>query len=246
MSILLDIHNHTTFSDGLLTPFELKALADKMGMVIGISDHLEYGNLDTVDRFSEYLNVLGKLGVHKGVELGMIGDVPISYELLDKLDYIIGGLHRFEIDGQKIEIFEKVEYSGSVDLFMDEMVRSLVACAKEYPIDILAHPTYVPQVILYQSNVQSLWTDDRMVSIIETCVENCVSIEISNKWKVPHERFIRIALDMGAIFSIGSDGHNEKWYLNLEYPSYIIDRFDIPEGRIFTPDKSIKRLRRFV
>jgi histidinol phosphatase-like PHP family hydrolase len=243
---LSDLHNHTNFSDGTLNPHQLKALADKIGMSIGISDHLEYGSISTVDIFNEYVNTLNMLGVHKGVELGLVGDVPVPYELLDKLDYIIGGLHRFNVEGQNIEIFGNGVYDGSVDVFMNNLVRALVRCVEKYPVDILAHPTYIPDFVMGLSDVQSLWTYDRMASIIEVCVDNGVAIEISNRWKVPHEDFIRIAIDMGAIFSASSDGHSERWYLKLDYPLSVIESLGIPESRIFSPDSSVKRLRMFV
>ncbi|HEC80676.1 MAG TPA: hypothetical protein ENI43_05420, partial [Firmicutes bacterium] len=57
--ILIDIHNHTTFSDGCLTPLELKSLAEKRGITLGISDHLDYyHNMDTEDKFDDYLRTL--------------------------------------------------------------------------------------------------------------------------------------------------------------------------------------------
>jgi len=243
---LIDLHNHTTFSDGTFSPSYLKALADKMGIMLGISDHLDNERINSVKKFNEYMNVLKGLGVYKGVEIGLLGEVVIPIENLSELDYIIGGLHNLLINGKNFELWGNDVYEGSVDVFIDELVRSLVRCVEDYPIDILAHPTYVPPFISNTFDVQSIWTDDRMSYIIDACVENGVAIEISNRWRVPHEQFIRIALDKGAIFSTGSDGHSERWYLQLNYPLSIIKTLGIQEGRIFTPDNPFNRLKRFV
>ena len=245
--ILIDIHNHTTFSDGCLTPLELKSLAEKRGITLGISDHLDYyHNMDTEDKFDDYLRTLDRLGIMKGVELGLLESIPVSETQLSRLDYIIGGLHRLVIQGDEVEFWGEKRFEGDADKFMDNLVDGLIRGVGEYPIDVLAHPTYVPGYITCDTEISKLWTVERMRALIGTCVEHSVAIEINNHWEVPHSAFIKAALGMGAMFSIGSDGHSERSCLKIEYPLKVIERFSIPGDRIFTPKRAVKRLLRFV
>jgi predicted metal-dependent phosphoesterase TrpH len=66
-----DLHLHTRYSDGVLTPFELVGRAKKVGLdAIGITDH------DNVDGVAEAIDAGSQLGVEviPGVELGATVD----------------------------------------------------------------------------------------------------------------------------------------------------------------------------
>ena len=47
-----------------------------------------------------------------------------------------------------------------------------------------------------------------MNSIIELCIENQILIERNLKYRLPDEGFIRLAINKGAQFVIGSDAHS--------------------------------------
>lgn len=67
MTLLSDLHTHTTASDGQYTPTQLVGLAQKKGLgVLALTDH------DTLDGLDEALQAGGALGLRvlRGVELG--------------------------------------------------------------------------------------------------------------------------------------------------------------------------------
>jgi len=66
MSVLCDLHNHTTASDGQYTPAELVQLAKKRGLsVLAVTDHDAIAGVDEAQRAGETLGIQ----VIRGVEL---------------------------------------------------------------------------------------------------------------------------------------------------------------------------------
>ena len=45
---------------------------------------------------------------------------------------------------------------------------------------------------------------------MEAVVESGVAMEISNRYRLPHDRLLRKAQQAGARFSLGSDGHTAR------------------------------------
>ncbi len=76
------------------------------------------------------------------------------------------------------------------------------------PITILANPTYLPQPI--EHLYDRLWTEERMREIIAKAIDKNVAIEIQAGTKFPSMRFLKLAKEMGAKFSLGTNNHNDK------------------------------------
>ncbi len=76
------------------------------------------------------------------------------------------------------------------------------------PISILANPTYLPPCIapLYDQ----LWTADRMRQVIAKAVANGVALEIQAGSDFPKPAFLKLAKQMGAKFSFGSNNFDDK------------------------------------
>jgi predicted metal-dependent phosphoesterase TrpH len=81
---MIDLHTHTTFSDGSLTPTEVVAEAATMGLTaVAVTDH------DTVDGLPEALAAGERLGIEvvPGVEINLEHDRVT----MDMLGYFLGG-----------------------------------------------------------------------------------------------------------------------------------------------------------
>jgi len=81
---MIDLHTHTTFSDGSLTPTEVVAEAAAMGLTaVAVTDH------DTVDGLPEALAAGERLGIEvvPGVEINLEHDRVT----MDMLGYFLGG-----------------------------------------------------------------------------------------------------------------------------------------------------------
>lgn len=94
---MIDLHTHTSYSDGTLTPDELVALAAELGLrALAVTDH------DTIDGIDEALAA----GRRHGVEV--VPGVEINLEhaqvTMDLLGYFIGGCPTDELRTQLAEL----------------------------------------------------------------------------------------------------------------------------------------------
>ena len=84
------------------------------------------------------------------------------------------------------------------------------------PIDIYVNPTFLPEVIA--PRYDELWTEERMQRIIAAAVKHGVAIEINARYKLPSEKFIRLAKAAGAKFTIGTINTSAADYGDWSYP----------------------------
>ena len=96
------------------------------------------------------------------------------------------------------------------------------------PIDVLANPTYLPDFIA--DRWDALWTREKMATLIQAAIDANVALEIQAESAFPKPKFIRLALDMGAKLSFGTNNFDPK-LKNLATWKKAIDDFDLkPEN----------------
>jgi hypothetical protein len=110
----------------------------------------------------------------------------------------------------------EADIGSDVQAFMDELVASAVKIISTEPIDIYVNPTYLPEAIA--SRYDELWTAARMQKIIAAAVEHQVAIEINARFKIPSEKFIRLAKAAGVKFTIGTNNTSAKDFGDWSYP----------------------------
>ena len=71
------------------------------------------------------------------------------------------------------------------------------------PISILANPTYLPEPLA--GDYDRLWTEERMRAVIAKAVKNGVALEIQAESPYPRPKFLKLAKEMGAKFSFGTN-----------------------------------------
>jgi len=100
------------------------------------------------------------------------------------------------------------------------------------PIDILANPTYLPPPV--EHLYDELWTDERMRRVIRAAIDNHVALEINARSPWPHERFIRMAKQMGAKFTFGSNNFDDR-PIDMSRCLDAIERYGLTEQDMFVP-----------
>ena len=239
-----DLHNHSNFSDGDLTIKEIAKRARKQGFALGIADHLSpYHHLRGDEAVLTYIDQIHRVGAFAGCELDLGERIPCSLSVLQQMDYIIGGLHSIQdFRGLSYFFFGKVESLTHQEEFMRTILKALEIYVREAPIDILAHPTFIPSFL--NLTPREAWTPARRRRLIKIVLEHGVALEISNRWQVPDELFLTEALSAGCTFTMGSDGHHSHDVVNLDYPVQIAQKLGISEERFFVPGVKPKRLDR--
>lgn len=77
---MVDLHTHTTASDGSLTPTELVKKAESIGLTaVGITDHDTIGGVDEAINAGKFLNVEVLAGVELGVDFKVKGTHILGY-----------------------------------------------------------------------------------------------------------------------------------------------------------------------
>jgi histidinol phosphatase-like PHP family hydrolase len=242
---IIDSHTHTTLSDGRLTPYELEIFALNKGVKFGIADHLSNRHsINSDETFIDYLENIGDIDCFKSAEIDIEDDLPVSVELIDSLDYLIGGVHSLDIDGENRYFFADGGEILDGDYFMDFLLDKMIGGIEKHPVDIIAHANYIPAFV--EGTQHTLWTKKRSLQLIEVVKEYGVFIEISNHWKVPGRKFMELAISKGVNFSLGSDGHSKESVFDLGYPLKIVREFNIPAERLFYPIEFYKRYDRML
>ena len=104
------------------------------------------------------------------------------------------------------------------------------------PISILANPTYLPKPI--EHLYDQLWTEERMREIILLAVRKNIAIEIQAGSKFPNLTFLKLAKELGAKFSFGTNNMDDQPIL-IERWFEMIDKLKLDKDDIW---KNVKKL----
>lgn len=244
----MDLHAHTDMSDGDLPLERVAALARERGVVIGIADHVSSRNterfISNERRLRDYLDALDGAPVLRSAELCWCDEFSRSLpaELMDRLDYVIGSNHGFALpDGTIGSPWWQTlppAWSGRPQEVMEIMVHNLCDMVRAMPIQIIAHSTLTPPALLaLEPDVHAWWTEAREDRFVEAAAGSGVAIEISNRYGLPHDRLLRKALQAGATFSLGSDGHHEHQIGRLDWAVATARRVGITDADLFVPER---------
>jgi histidinol phosphatase-like PHP family hydrolase len=241
-----DLHSHTTMSDGALGLEEVVRLAEERGVAIGISDHVSTRNperfVSTLPRLRDYLDALDRFPVFRSAEFcwcdGFYAAIPD--ELMRRFDYRIGSNHGFALpDGSLGSPWWKTLpdlWNDRPGELMELMVSNLCDLVRAMPIEIVAHPTFMPVAFFsFENDVHAWWTEEREDRFIDAVVESGVALEISNRYRLPHDRLLRKAREAGARFSLGSDGHDARQVARLDWAVETARRVGITDSDLFSP-----------
>jgi histidinol phosphatase-like PHP family hydrolase len=241
-----DLHAHTTMSDGDLSLEEVVRLAEERGVRIGIADHVSTRNVArfvaTRSAVERYLDALEREDVYRSAEFCWCDTLwaELPGELMRRFDYRIGSNHGFWLpDGtlgspwwQRLP----APWHERPDELVEIMVRNLCDLVDAMPIEIVAHATMLPPGLLdLDPSPEAWWTEEREDRFVEALRRSGVALEISNRYRLPHERILVKAREAGVSFALGSDGHTERQIARLEWSLATADRVGITERHLFTP-----------
>ncbi len=235
---ICDLHTHTFFSDGRMSPEEVWEAARSRGCRVGIADHCGRGDfqMESNDRFDDYLLALECLPVFRSAELDLGNPGGVTPDRLAKCHYLIGGLHSLAVgaEGERLDFFDPEADPGDpaalVDLMLDEIERG----ARKHRFHILAHPGLLPKGLRERSG--SLLGEVWEGKLIGLALEHGFALEISSRWELPGKRLIEKARRAGVRFSLGSDGHGRETMCRLDYSLWMVKACGIDERQMYLPE----------
>jgi histidinol phosphatase-like PHP family hydrolase len=244
-----DLHVHTTMSDGDVPLRRVVEIAAEHGVKVGIADHVSTRNMTrfvaTVAAMEHYVEALEATPVLRAAELCWCDRLyeQLPQELLARLDYMIGSNHGFALpDGTMASPWWRElpeAWQGRADEVMELMVWNLCDLVRQMPVQIIAHSTLMPPALLsLEPDLDAWWSEEREDRFVEATIEGGVAIEISNRYRLPHDRLLRKAKEAGATFSLGSDGHTESQIARLDWAIAAAGRAGINRADLFVPERA--------
>jgi histidinol phosphatase-like PHP family hydrolase len=243
-----DLHCHTTMSDGYVPLEQLVEIAAGLGVTVGVADHVSTRNVNrfvsTRQKLDAYLDALEDAPVFRSGEFCWCDDLwhTLPDEVMDRFDYRVGSNHGFNLPGGGMASpwWEALppEWASRPQELMDVMVDELCRMVRTMPIHIAAHSTLTPPALYGMENdVDAWWTEPREARYVAALAESGVALEISNRYRLPHDRLLRRALNAGVRFSLGSDGHGVEQVARLEWATATARRVGITDAHMFVAER---------
>jgi putative hydrolase len=194
-----DCHTHSTWSDGGSPPAEMADAARGMGHDwMALTDHsprLTVANGLSVERLQEQLELIGHLNAEfapfrilTGIEVDILEDGTLDQreDMLAALDVVVASVH------------------SKLRMPAREMTQRMITAVSNPHVDVLGHCT--GRMILGRGRPESEFDPER---VFGACIEHGVAVEINCRpeRQDPPDRLLRIAADMGCLFSIDTDAH---------------------------------------
>jgi hypothetical protein len=159
-----------------------------------------------------------------------------SRETCASFDYIFNdGMIWTDDSGRWTRLYRPEDLGPIADAekFMEDHVERVVRMLTEQPLDIYAIPTYLPPAIDGQR--AKLWTPARLKRVAEAAAQNGVAIELSDRFRLPSEDFIRLAQQAGAKFALGTGNSGAEDLRRSEYGLEMIQRCKLGWQDFFVP-----------
>jgi len=222
-----DCHTHSDWSDGGSPPDEMAEAARDLGHEwVALTDHsprLTVANGLTAERLEEQLDLVARLNtkmapfrILTGIEVDILDDGTLdqSEDLLGRLDVVVASVH------------------SQLRMPAGPMTARMVAAVSNPHVDVLGHCTGRllggrggrgrPESAFYPEHV------------FGACRDHGVAVEINSRpeRRDPPSRLLRLAIEMGCMFTIDSDAHAPGQLDWVAYGSARAEGMGIPPERI--------------
>ena len=158
-----------------------------------------------------------------------------SSETIELFDYVFTDAMTWtNYNGKRMRLWipEETEIGDPQD-FMDQLVKNIELILDNEPVDIYVNATYLPDALSDQYD--SLWTPERMDRVIQALERNKIAMEISARYQIPSETFIKRAKASGVKFTFGTNNTGANDLGRLEYCLDMIRSCDLTKEDIWVP-----------
>lgn len=206
--MLSDLHNHSKFSDGVNTCEEMIQKAISLGLKrIGLVDHVWRKSewvldfIDSANRLKEKYE--GVIQIVTGLEakaLTYAGDIDLNDKWRDKVDYVLGSIHR--IPSKSNQFYSINDNTLDKSNVYEDWLLTIQGMLKNNLVDIIAHPA--AELIYYKIPL-----NHQTIKILCHLGKSSGKIfEVNVKHQVPVQEFLTQLIDENIPLSIGSDSHS--------------------------------------
>ncbi|REE91547.1 DNA polymerase (family 10) [Paenibacillus taihuensis] len=206
--MLMDLHTHSSYSDGKNTPEEMIQTAIELGYEgVAVTDHV-WRTSAWVPDYAEHLeqlktNFRGLIRVYSGIEakvLTLDGDIDANVSFLPLVDLVLGSFHRIP---RPQGFYSKTNDAHiSRNVIVEHWFESFCRMLDNPQVDIIAHPL---------SELKEFGIESRQLPIKELVDLIGVSgkiLEINVRYNSLDEPIIRVAAEQGIPTLVSSDSHS--------------------------------------
>jgi len=220
-----DYHIHTSFSDGKNSIEECVCSAIKKGLSeIAITDHVWYSS-NWIKRYVEEIRKLQKcyqkIKILIGAEakaINLDGDVDIKDKDLEKLDFLIGSVHKRLIGDVDKKFSDLSNLNPQEVVYIERDI--IAAMANNSKVDVIGHPMRLYYKFIYLTKTDALFPLSVLKEILTSTKKAGKLIELN--FKVPNfEDVLKTYCQSDAHFTLGSDAHNDGEIGNIPYDRII-------------------------
>jgi histidinol phosphatase-like PHP family hydrolase len=204
----MDLHVHTA---GSFNMDRIMQLSKERRVKFGILEHPGRNYRIKNDRdLKQYIDELKKYPVYIGLQPTRRNwRKDFSEEAISQVDYILMDPQTIpNDDGSFMRIWNFDTRVDDTEVFMKKYMAHCVDILKNEPIDIFGWPLFLPVCIA--RDYYTIWTEDRMQTIIDLAKAKNIAIEINEMAHVPHKEFITSAKTQGLKFTFGSDARDPR------------------------------------
>jgi histidinol phosphatase-like PHP family hydrolase len=233
---IVDYHVHLN----TLTLDEIAAGSKERGVKYGVAEHAgtkenDYPRVLKNDAdIQAWIAQLDPYPVYKGVQAEWIDWMPcFSKEVFAQLDYVLtDAMTVRDANGNRQKAFTGGYDPGNdEEAFMKMYVDWMVEICEREPLDIFAHPTWIPRK--FNADVEKMWTEERMRKFARALKVNGIACEIDCGMHLPSLAFLKIAKDEGAKFSFGSNGNGPK--ADINFSVNLAKQLELKAADMFVP-----------
>jgi histidinol phosphatase-like PHP family hydrolase len=188
------------------------AASQQRGVKYGIVEHAgakenDYPTVLSNDaELQAWIAKLAGKPVFKGVQAEWIVWMPcFSKDVFAQLDYVLTDTMTVrDAAGKRTKAWLRGYDPGNdAQAFMKVCVDWNVEILEREPLDIFAHPTWIPGK--FNADYDSLWTPERMKTVIDAMKRTGTACEIDCGMRLPRMPFLKMAKEEGVKFSFGSN-----------------------------------------
>ena len=232
---LMDLHVHLK---GGLTADQALANANRYGFTYGIAYNcglkMGFESDDSLRTFVQ--NYKRPPGTYFAMQAeGREWLDMFSSETVELFDYVFTDAMTWTNDnGKRMRLWipEETEIGDPQD-FMEQLVKNIESILDNEPVDMYVNATYLPDALSDQYD--SLWTPERMDRVIQALERNNIAMEISARYQIPSETFIKRAKASGVKFTFGTNNTGANDLGRLEYCLDMIRSCDLTKEDIWIP-----------
>lgn len=238
MKFCCDYHLHTKASDGRCTVLSHVESARQKGLEeIAITDHsfastIFHMSKNKFDKQNSIVKSVKDVVVLQGIEGNLLntnGDIDVPEDVLERLDVLIVGFHRYigfhttKGRAQRSWIFLNGFASKKRrEKLVEENTKAYILAMQKYPVDVITHLNHRAPVDVKR--------------VCEAARDSGVYIELNEKHVDTLSDCAQDMIDSGVNFIVGTDAHDYKKTGKFDRVAEFIKRCGIPEERVYGID----------